>query len=338
MMKKGLTLVLAILLVVGLSVNRTNAEEKNINLIIATGGLGGVYYYYGTAVSEILSQKAGLKATAIQTAASIDNILLIQKKTDPSAGTFYCGTVLPDSAYLAFTGKHEKFKDSPAKDLRMLWAMYPNFLHLVTKADSGIKSLSDLKGKRVSTGAPNSGTEVEALLVIEAAGLSPKDFSKHERLGAAESAEALAAGTIDAYFWSGGLPTSSITELSTTLSRKGSKMELVPLSSDDPVIQKLLKDFPGVMEANTIPKDVYGTEKDVPTLAFWNLFLCSASLPEQVAYTMTKTLFENLKQLHDGVKAAKDTTIENTVKFTKGVIPSHSGAIKYFKEAGAIKE
>lgn len=336
-MRKNLILLLIALFVFGLSIQVAEAEEKNVNIIVATGGLGGVYYYYGTAVSEILSQKAGLKATAIQTAASVDNILLIQKKTDPSAGTFYCGTVLPDSAYLAFTGKHEKFKDSPAKDLRMLWAMYPNFLHLVTKSDSGIKSLADLKGKRVSTGAPNSGTEVEALLVIEAAGLNPKDFSKHERLGAAESAEALSAGTIDAYFWSGGLPTSSITELSTTLSRKGAKMELVALSPEDPVIQKLLKDFPGVMEANTIPKDVYGTERDIPTLAFWNLFLCSASLPEQTAYTMTKTLFENLKQLHDGVKAAKDTTLENTAKFTKGVIPTHDGAMKYFKEAGAIK-
>lgn len=337
-MKKALGLMLIGMLMLGTFAGSAGAEEKNVNLIIATGGLGGVYYYYGTAVAEILSQKGGLKATAIQTAASIDNILLIEKKTDPSAGTFYCGTVLPDSAYLAFTGKHEKFKDSPAKNLRMLWAMYPNFLHFVTKADSGIKSIADLKGKRVSTGAPNSGTEVEALLVIEAAGLSPKDFAKHERLGAAESAEALAAGTIDAYFWSGGLPTASITELSTTLNRKGSKMELVPLSPEDPVIQKLLKDFPGIMEANTIPKEVYGTEKDVPTLAFWNLFLCSSSLPEQTAYTMTKTLFENLKQLHEGVKAAKDTTVENTVKFTKGTIPTHEGALKYFKEIGAIKQ
>lgn len=337
-MKKVLICLLATLLALGMFNGNGNAEEKNVNLIIATGGLGGVYYYYGTAVAEILSQKGGMKATAIQTAASIDNILLIQKKTDPSSGTFYCGTVLPDSAYLAYTGKHEKFKESPAKDLRMLWAMYPNFLHLVTKSDSGIKSLADLKGKRVSTGAPNSGTEVEAFLVLEAAGISPKDFTKHERLGAAESAEALAAGTIDAYFWSGGLPTASITELSTTLSRKGSKMELILLSPDDPIVKKLLNDFPGVMEANTIPKDVYGTEKDVPTLAFWNLFLCSASLPEQVAYTVTKTLFENLKTLHESVKASKDTSVENTVKFTKGIIPTHEGALKYFKEVGAIKQ
>ncbi|MCX7822392.1 MAG: TAXI family TRAP transporter solute-binding subunit [Syntrophobacterales bacterium] len=336
-MKRSLVPIFTAFLVLGTSLMHAKAEEKNINLIIATGGLGGVYYYYGTAVSEILSQKAGIKATAIQTAASIDNILLIQKKSDPSAGNFYCGTVLPDSAYLAFTGKHEKFKDTPAKELRMLWAMYPNFLHIVTKSDSGIKTLADLKGKRVSTGAPNSGTEVEALLVIEAAGISTKDFSKHERLGAAESAEALAAGTIDAYFWSGGLPTSSITELSTTLSRKGAKMEFVVLSPEDPVVKKLLNDFPGVMEANIIPKDVYGTEKDIPTLAFWNLFLCSASLPEQTAYTMTKTLFENLKQLQDGVKAAKDTTIQNTVKFTKGIIPTHDGAMKYFKEIGVVK-
>ncbi len=334
---KKMAQVMVFLMVVMWWGSAAHAEAQAQNIIVATGGLGGVYYYYGTAVSEILSQKAGMKVTAIQTAASIDNILLIEKKTDPSSGTFYCGTVLPDSAYLAFTGAHEKFKEAPAKDLRVLWTMYPNFLHLVTKADSGIKSLADLKGKRISTGAPNSGTEVEAFLVIEAVGIAPKDFSKHERLGAAESAEALAAGTIDAYFWSGGLPTASITELGATLSRKGAKMEIVSISHEDPVVQNLLKKFPGVMEANVIPKEVYGTGKDVPTLAFWNLFMCPASLPDEVAYKMTKTLFDSISALQEGVKAAKDTTPQNSVKFVGGTLPYHEGALKYYRESGTLK-
>ena len=176
------------------------------SIVITTGGVGGVYFYYGGTVAGIISNFTDIEATSIQTAASIDNLVLIRDKTDLSKGIVYCGLVLPDSAYLAYTGQHERFKDNPAP-IAILWAMYPNYLHVVTTTDSGIKSLLDLKGKRVSTGAPGSGTEVEALLILKLVGIDPvRDFAKWERLGAAESAKALRDGTIDAYFWSGGLP------------------------------------------------------------------------------------------------------------------------------------
>jgi TRAP transporter TAXI family solute receptor len=168
------------------------ALAQKPKVVVATGGVGGVYFYYGTALAEIWNKAGVAEAQAIQTAASIDNLLLLENRT--GGGTYYCATVLPDSAYLAYTGGHERFKEKPARSVRILFAMYPNYLHVVTREGAGIRVLQDLKGKRVSTGAPGSGTEVEALLVLQAAGLSPKDFAKQERLGAQESANALAEG------------------------------------------------------------------------------------------------------------------------------------------------
>lgn len=312
------------------------AEEKP-KILIATGGIGGVYYYYGTAVAEILTKYAGVEATAIQTAASVDNLLLIQRRSDPKKNTYYMGIVLPDSAYLAYTGAIDKFKDKPAKDIRVLWATYPNILHIVAAPGSGIKTVADLKGKRVSTAAPGSGTELEAFMVLEAAGIKTSDLAKQERLGAGESGESMSHGTLDAYFWSGGLPTSSVTELATTMARKGSKIELVDLDPKGDLVKKLLKKYPGVMEAGVIPKEVYGTAKDTRTLAFWNLFVGPNSLPEKYSYAITKALFEHQDQLQKAVKAAKDNTPGNAVKFVHGTIPYDPGALRYYKEKGLLK-
>lgn len=332
-MKKIIGIMLAVFI---FSAGTAFAEDKP-KIIIATGGISGVYYYYGTTVAEILTKNAGVEATAIQTAASMDNLLLVQRRTDPAKNTYYLATVLPDSAYLAFTGKDKRFKDRPAKEIRTLWTMYPNYMHVVTTADSGIKTVADLKGKRVSTGAPGSGTEVEAFLILDAAGVKTTDFAKQERLGAGESAEALSQGTIDAYFWSGGLPTGSVVELSTTLARKGKKIAFVDMDPNGELVKELLKRFAGVMGAGAIPKSVYNMEKDVNTLTFWNLFMGPESLPEKYSYAITKALFENVGQLQTAVKASKDTTLPNAVKSYGGVIPYDPGALKYYKEKGAIK-
>ncbi|HVP78949.1 MAG TPA: TAXI family TRAP transporter solute-binding subunit [Thermodesulfobacteriota bacterium] len=333
-MKKITCIVLA--MVLGGATLVAAAEEKP-NMMVTTGGIGGVYYYYGTTVAEILTKNAGMEATAIQTAASVDNLLLIQRRTNPAKNTYYLGTVLPDSAYLAYSGKLDRFKDKPAKEIRIMWAMYPNLLHVVTVSGSGIKTVADLKGKRVSTGAPGSGTEVEAFMVLDAAGLKTSDLGKQERLGAAESSEALSQGTLEAYFWSGGLPTASVTELATSLARKGSKIEFVDMAPNGDLVKKLLQEYPGVMETGVIPKEVYRTDKDNQTLAFWNLFVGPKELPEKYSYSITKTVFEHLAQLQAAVKAAQDTTPANAVKFIKGVIPYDSGSLRYFKETGALK-
>ncbi len=305
------------------------------SIIIATGGVGGVYFYYGGTIAGIIANFTGIEATSIQTAASIDNLLLIRDRTDLSKGVIYCATVLPDSAYLAYTGQHERFKGNPAP-IAILWAMYPNYLHVVTTADSGIKSLLDLKGKRVSTGAPGSGTEVEALLVLKLVGIDPaKDFAKWERLGAAESAAALRDGAIDAYFWSGGLPTGSVLELAKALAARGKQIYLVPI--DPATAAAFAALYPGLASPAVIPKDVYGTPEDTPTLTFWNMFVCHKDAPVDIVYRITKAVFENLEILHKAVPAARDTKLENALLFYGGVIPYHEGALKYYEEVGILK-
>ena len=328
---------LRLLVALALALAGAAARAQGARVVVATGGIGGVYYYYGTQVSEILNKAGVASTTAIQTAASVDNMLLVRDKTQEARKTWFCATVLPDTALEAVNGKLDKFQGKPAK-ATVLWVMYPNYLHLVTTAETGIKKVSDLAGKRVSTGAPGSGTEFTALNLLKAAGIDPGKFAKWEKLGAAESNDALVNGTVEAYFWSGGVPTGSIVELANTLSRKGAPIVLVPLPSSDPAVAKLEKDFPGVSESLVVPKAVYGTSADTPTLAFPNMFVCPASMPEDLAYRITKTVFENLDALRAAVKAAKDTTPEATAKFipTSGV-PFHPGAVRYFKEKGLVK-
>jgi len=216
--------------------------------------------------------------------------------------------------------------------------MYPNYLHIITTDQTGITKLSDLQGKRVSTGAPGSGTEFTALNLLKAAKIDPKKFQKWEKLGAKESDEALTNGTIDAYVWSGGLPTGSIVETANTLKRTGTKLVIVPVPATDPAVAEFQKEFPGLSDSMIIPKAVYDTATDTPTLAFWNMFMCPASTPEDLAYKTTKAVFENLEILRASVKAAQDTTAESTSKFIgKTAIPFHPGAVKYFKEKDLVK-
>lgn len=331
-MKRLGLLALVFIVLVGLP-----AHAQKANVVVATGGIGGVYYYYGTQVAEILNKGGVASATAMQTAASVDNMLLIRDKTNVGRNTFFVGTVLPDTAYVTVKGAHEKFKEKPAQ-ADILWMMYPNYLHIVTSDKTGITKLADLQGKRVSTGAPGSGTEFTALNLLKAANIDPQKFQKWEKLGAKESDEALTNGTIDAFIWSGGLPTGSIVELANTLKRTGARIFLVPLSPTDPAVAALQKEFPGLVDTMAIPKTVYDAAADTPTLAFWNMFMGPASMPDELAYQVTKAVFENLDTLTASVKAAKDTTAANTAKFIgKTAIPFHPGAVKYFKEKGLAK-
>ncbi|MCG6972716.1 MAG: TAXI family TRAP transporter solute-binding subunit [Desulfobacterales bacterium] len=315
----------------------SSVSAKQIKIIFATGGIGGVYLYYGTQIAAIITENTPYQATAIQTAASIDNNLLLRDKTDPEKGIYFCETSLPDSAYVAYTGTHKLFKEKPAPS-RILWMMYPNYLQIVTTADRGIKTVKDLAGKRVSTGAPGSGTEFTAMLVLKAAGVKPDSFKKWEKLGAKESTEALSNGTIDAYFWSGGLPTGSIVELATTLKRRNKTISFVSIPKDSDVVKYFDKNFSGLAEPGVISKGVYESKSDTPTIRFWNWVLAPKSLPDNVAYDMVKAVFTHLDQLHRAIKPASMTTAENTAKFIgKTTIPFHPGAIKYFKEIGAVK-
>ncbi|MCS6868468.1 MAG: TAXI family TRAP transporter solute-binding subunit [Thermus sp.] len=311
------------------------ALAQKPQVLIGTGGVGGVYFYYGTAVAELLNKGGAVQAQAMQSGGSMENLMLLRDRTDPARGVYYCGTALPDAALLAYQGE-ERFQGKPAP-VRILFTMYPNYFHVVTTEDSGIRVLQDLKGKRVSTEVAGGIIEYEARILMSAAlpGFDPRThFAKWERTRVAESAQMLAEGTLDAFFWSGGLPTGSILELSGSLARRGKRLFLVPLVPQSTAVQMLQRRFPGVVDTGVVPKGVYNTRYDTPTLTFWNVFVCPASLPEEVAYAMVKTVFENLPTLHAAVAPARDTTLENAVRSRGGRIPYHEGAVRYFRERG----
>jgi TRAP transporter TAXI family solute receptor len=314
------------------------ALAQKPKVVIGTGSTGGVFFYYGTALADIWNKAGVVEAQPVQTGGSYDNLQLLRDRTDPKAGTYYCALTTTDSAYVAFTGEEPRFKDKPAKNQRVLFYMYPSFIHLVTTEKSGIKVVQDLKGKRVSTGQPGSSTENLALLVLQGAGVKPESFAKRERLPVAEAAKALAEGTLDAFFWVGGVPTSSIVELSQTLARKGDRIYLVPIDPKSTTAQVVMKRFPGLVDPYKVPKSVYNTKADVPGLATGNIVVCPDTLPEEAGYALMKATFENLQTLRTAVAAAKDTSLEATARlYGKLPIPFHPGAERYLKEKGLLK-
>jgi len=221
------------LLVIGLLAMGLALAQKP-KVVIGTGSTGGVFFFYGTALADIFNKAGVVEAQPVQTGGSYDNLLLLRDRTDPRNNTYYCALTTTDSAYSAFTGDEPRFKAKPAKDQRVLFYMYPSFIHLVTSEKSGIKVIQDLKGKRVSTGQPGSSTENLALLLLQAAGVKPESFAKRERLPVAEGAKALSEGTLDAFLWVGGLPTGSIVELSQSWPARGTGSTWCPLTPRAP--------------------------------------------------------------------------------------------------------
>ena len=185
------------------------AVAQQLNIAIATGGTGGVYYPMGGGMANVLSKNLpGVNATARVTGGSVDNLKLIGSEQSEVA------LVMVDAALDALKGE-DKFKGNPV-EVRTLMVLYPNRMHVVSVEGTGINKMSDLKGKRVSTGSPGSATEVMAFRVIEAAGLDKDKDMTRERLGVAELTNAMKDRKIDAYFWVGGLPTAAVTDLGAT--------------------------------------------------------------------------------------------------------------------------
>ncbi len=295
------------------------------SLTIATGTVGGVYIYYGGGMATIYSKYLGIQAAAVQTKASVDNLLYIAKSPADTIGL-----VLSDTIYDAWNGKLSAFNNTPQQWIRVLWVMYNNYIHIVTRSDSGIKTVYDLKGKKVSTGPPASGTELTALSILNAAGIDPsKDLAVWQKLGPAESAGALLDGKIDAFFWSGGLPTGSISELSVNLKQRGLKIAFIAVPTD--VFNKLNAQRPGIYVLTTLKKEVYDAVEDVQTMAVPNLIVAHKDMADDTAYLLVKTIFQHLDELWAVHQAAKDTTLESAPLY-KGA-PYHPGAIRFYKEA-----
>jgi TRAP transporter TAXI family solute receptor len=298
------------------------AMAQQMNIAIATGGTGGVYYPMGGGMANVLSKHLpGVQATARVTGGSVDNLKLIGSKQSEVA------LVMVDAARDALQGE-DKFKGNKV-EVRTLMVLYPNRMHVVTVDGKGIEKMSDLKGKRVSTGSPGSATEVMAFRVIEAAGLDRDKDMKRERLGVAESTNALKDGKIDAYFWVGGLPTAAVTDLGAT---PGVKIKLVDHSD---VVDKMNAKYGGMYSTGVIPAKTYpGQDKDNKISVVQNVLVADASMPEKVAYDIVKTLFEKRDEVALAHGEAKAIVID-TQNQKNTTIPWHPGAEKYFKEAGA---
>lgn len=297
------------------------ALAEPLNIAIATGGTGGVYYPLGGGMANVLTKYVpGAAATARVTGGSVDNLKLIGSKQSELA------LVMADAALDAAKGE-DKFKGHPV-DVRTLMVLYPNRMHVVTIEGRGIEKMSDLKGKRVSTGSPGSATEVMAFRVIEAAGLDKDKDMRRERLGVAESTNAIKDGKIDAYFWVGGLPTAAVTDLGAT---PGVKLKLIDHTE---VLEKMNAKYGNIYSAAVIPAKTYpGQDKDNQITSVQNILVANAAMPDQAAYDIVRTFIEHkpdLVAVH-GEAASIDLA---TQVMKNSPVPWHPGAVKYFKEKG----
>src|SRR6266403_1372046 len=291
------------------------------NLSIATGGTGGVYYPLGGGMAAVLSKYVpGMQATAEVTGGSVANLQLI------GTGKPYLGMTMADATLDAYKGQ-DKFTGKPVP-VRTLMVMYPNRMHVVSIEGAGVNKIADLKGKRVSTGSGGSATEVMAFRVIEAAGLDKDKDLRRERLGVAESVNAIKDRKIDAFFWVGGLPTAAITDLAST---PGVKIKLLDHADLVPAMNRKYGDL---YTASTIKAGAYpGTDKDNAIAEVWNLIVTGDKMSSDDAYAIVKTLVEKKADIVAVHKEAESFSLDNQVQ-ERSPIPFHPGALKYFKEKG----
>jgi len=291
------------------------------NISIATGGTGGVYYPLGGGMAAVLSKYVpGIQATAEVTGGSVANLQLI------GTGKPYLGMTMADATLDAYKGE-DKFKGKPVP-VRTLLIMYPNRMHVVTIEGTGINSMKDLKGKRVSTGSPGSATEVMAFRLIEASGLDKDRDTKRERLGAAESVNAIKDRKIDAFFWVGGLPTSAVTDLAAT---PGVKLKLIDHAD---AVAKMNAKYGNLYAPSVIRAGIYpGQDKDNQNSVVWNILVTGDKMSDEMAYTIVKTIFEKQAALIAVHREAESFSLKAQLK-SNSTAPWHPGALKYFAERG----
>jgi uncharacterized protein len=291
------------------------------SISIATGGTGGVYYPMGGGMANLLSKYVpGMQATAEVTGGSVDNLKLI------ASGKPYVAFTMADAGQDAYRGE-DKFKGGKIP-LKTLMILYPNRMHVVTIEGTGINTMADLKGKRVSTGSPGSATEVMGFRVIEAAGLDKDKDMKRERLGVAESVNAIKDRKIDAFFWVGGLPTAAVTDLANT---PGIKIRMIDHAD---TVAAMNKKYGQLYVEDVIPKATYrGMDADNRQATVWNILVSHENMSDQVAYNIVKTLFDRRDDLIAVHKEAENIKLDSQ-KAAASPIPFHPGAIKYFAERG----
>src|ERR1700704_5861956 len=311
----------ACVLTIGAVLLAGNAFSQQKTIAIGTGGTGGVYYPLGGGLANLLSKHLpGYQATAEVTGGSVDNLKLI------GSGQSEVAFTMADAALDAFKGE-DKFRGAKVS-VRTLMVLYPNRMHVVTIEGTGIEKMSDLKGKRVSTGSPGSATEVMAFRVIEAAGLNRDKDMKRERLGAAESVNAIKDRKIDAFFWVGGLPTAAVTDLGAT---PGLKIKLIDHSD---VVDKMNAKYGKLYVTDVIPAKTYpGQDADNNISTVWNILVTNDKMTDDIAYAIVKIIFDKKADLVAVHKEAENVDYKYQIKESSPV-PWHPGALKYFAEKG----
>lgn len=306
-------------LIIALAAGPAVAQEK-LNIFIATGPTAGVYYPMGGGLADLLTKHVPtLNATAGTTAGSIANLQLMQNKKADIAFS------MADASWDAYKGQ-QKFA-AGAVPLRALMVLYPNRMHVVTVEGSGINKFAGLKGKRVSTGAVNSATEVMALRLTEAHGMTFKDFTQ-ERLDPGKSVDAIKDKKLDAFFWVGGVPTAAVTELAAT---PGLKLKLI---DHDEGVAGMTKIYGPLYVRDTIPAKAYPGQDQASRIAtVWNVLVARADVSDQVAYDVVKTIFERKADMERVHPESRNFDLKYQTN-AASVIPFHPGAIKYFAEKG----
>ena len=285
-------------------------------LSVATGGTGGVYYVYGGALADQITQNVeGVEATAESTAASVDNMLLIE------SGGSDLAFVSADTAADAVAGTEDFEEPIPAQVLAQL---YLSPIQVVTLEGSGIETIEDLAGRAVSVGAPNSATEVSAERILTLAGVDAEAGIEREQLGVDESVDAIRDGTIDAFFWGGGVPTGAITDLAST-----NNIQLLPA---DLYLNDINQRFSAVYVGLVIPAGSYeGFDEEVGTIGVPNFLLANESLDEELAYQVTRVLFEQQEALAEAHPEAEKLDLEGAQSVAP--LELHPGARRYYEEA-----
>ena len=289
---------------------------------IATGNTGGVFYPYGGGLAKVLSESLPrVEVTAEVTAASVDNLKLIQLgKVDLA---FTTADTLADAVH-----GRDAFEKTGAVKAQTLAVLYPNYTHVVTVEGSGIERLADLRGKVVSTGSAGSGTEITAFRVLRAAGLDPDRDIRRQALSVNASVDAIKDDKIDAFFWSGGLPTASVLDLASTA---GLTAKLI---ANDEVIPSLQSAWgPSLYRRTVMPKGSYpGQQADVGVVAIDIALVVDAEMDEQLAYDVTRTLFDRKSDLVAIHPEARHLSPDLATAGSPA--PFHPGAIRYYQERG----
>ncbi len=295
---------------------------SDTELIIGTGGTGGVFYPLGEGLANILTANTpGVTFTFIETGGSVDNMKMVDK------GEVQLGFSTVDSAYDAIRGEGA-YADIGPMHVCALAVLYNSFVHVVASEASGITTVAEMKGHIVSVGDTGSSTEGAADRVLKAAGLDSQADITRQNLSIADATAAMSAGTIDAFFWIGGLPTKAVSDMLAA----GTKVKFIDASE---YVGTLIDNYGPVYTTHILPANVYGTEADVPGIGIGNILFVNQNMSQEQVYQILTVLFEHIAEFNALHPQVANLTLGNSAGGSS--IPMHPGSIQFYRDQGIIQ-